>query len=86
MKEEKTNGLSREVLESKKSLLQMSPNDLDLLDNAELLVTLNISQRTALRWRAEGTIPFVRIKRKIYYRKGDIDKLINSNYLKNPKY
>ena len=73
-------------MESKKNLLNLSPHEVGLIDNAELLATLNISQRTALRWRAEGTIPFVQIRRKIYYRRGDIDKLINSNYLKNPKY
>lgn len=70
---------------STKNLLDITPHDVDLIDNAELLVTLNISMRTAQRWRADGIMPYIRVGRKIYYKRGDVNKLINSNYLKNPK-
>lgn len=72
-------------LVKRKRFGRIKPESMNLLDNSELLMTLTISQRTALRWRAEGRLPYIRIGRKIYYRKADIDKLMNSNYLKNPK-
>ncbi len=77
--------LQKNGVPSTKNLLELSPHEVDLIDNAELLVTLNISMRTAQRWRADGIIPYIRVRRKIYYKRGDVNKLMNSNYFKNPK-
>lgn len=77
--------VQKSSMPSTKNLLDITPHNVDLIDNAELLVTLNISMRTAQRWRADGIMPYIRVGRKIYYKRGDVNKLMNSNYLKNPK-
>lgn len=82
---EKNQNAENVWLEKRRRFSRKRQVSIELLDNSELLMSLTISQRTALRWRAEGRLPYIRIGRKIYYRKADIDKLMNSNYLKNPK-
>ncbi len=46
------------------------------IDNAEALKILNISDRTAKLWRKNGTLPFSRVGRKIYYLIDDIIEMI----------
>ena len=82
---EKNQNAENVKLEKRRRFSKKRQVNIELLDNSELLMSLTISQRTAFRWRAEGRLPYIRIGRKIYYRKADIDKLMNSNYLKNPK-
>jgi hypothetical protein len=51
-----------------------------LLDNADILQLFKISKETASNWRAEGILPFLQIKGKIYYSLLDIHKLIDKSY------
>ena len=51
-----------------------------LLDNEDILQLFKISKETALNWRAEGILPFIQIKGKIYYNLLDIHKLIDKSY------
>ena len=46
------------------------------MDNQEVCMTLNISQRTLQALRSNGTLPFSQIDRKTYYRRQDVIRLI----------
>ena len=48
----------------------------DWMDNQEVCLALNISQRTLQAMRSNGTLPFSKIDRKTYYRKQDVIRLI----------
>jgi hypothetical protein len=50
--------------------------DDDLLDNADVIQLLKISPQTAARWRKDGKLKFIRIGRKIYYCRKDIEEMI----------
>lgn len=52
----------------------------DWLDSQDVVQQLHISQRTLLKLRADGTLPYSRINGKIYYRRQDIQKLLADNY------
>lgn len=52
----------------------------DWLDNQDVVQQLHISQRTLLKLRSNGTLPYSRINGKIYYRRQDIQKLLADNY------
>lgn len=52
----------------------------DWLDNQDVVIQLHISQRTLLKLRSDGTLPYSRINGKIYYRRQDIQKLLAENY------
>lgn len=52
-------------------------------DNQEFMQLMNISLRTAQKWRDSKIIGFSQVGSKIYYRLSDIQKLLNENY--NPK-
>lgn len=56
-------------------------NDLDdWLDNQDVMQALHISCRTLQTLRSNGTLPYSRINNKIYYRRQDIEKILNDNY------
>lgn len=60
-------------------ILRMSlPQRLEksLLNTEDLCKILKISERTAATMRKDGSIPFNKIRRKIYYKASDIEKLI----------
>ena len=48
----------------------------DWMDNQEVCMALNISQRTLQALRSNGTLPFSQIDRKTYYRRQDVIRLI----------
>ena len=52
------------------------------VSNPKFLKLMEISQRTAQIWRDEEKIGYSQISGKIYYRKSDIEKLLNDNYSK----
>jgi hypothetical protein len=58
---------------------QKNPQDV-FVDNQEFIQLMNISKRTAQAWRDDGIISFSQVGSKIYYRMGDIQKLLDSNY------
>ena len=49
------------------------------LDNQDVCILMNISDRKLLSLRQKGLIPFSRIDRKIYYKKEDILSYIRNN-------
>lgn len=57
----------------------------DWLDNQDVVLRLHISQRTLLKLRSNGTLPYTRINGKIYYRRQDIQKLLADNYTTTKK-
>lgn len=61
---------------------QLNPEDL-FCHNQEFLILMNVSKRTAQKWRDSGFIGFSQLGNKIYYRLEDIQNLLKENY--NPK-
>lgn len=54
------------------------------MDNQEVCMALNISQRTLQALRSNGTLPFSQIDRKTYYRRQDVIRLIEKGRRDNP--
>ena len=52
----------------------------DWVDSQIILQNLHISPRTLTRLRASGRLPFSKIGKKIYYKKSDVEKMLNENY------
>jgi len=67
--------LLKEKLETLKGR-QTSKSLDDWMDNQEVCMTLNISQRTLQAMRSNGTLPFSQVDRKTYYRRQDVIRLI----------
>lgn len=60
-------------IENQLKRLDSSISELDeWLDNQEVCILMNISDRKLLSLRQKGVIPFSRIDRKVYYKKEDI--------------
>ena len=54
----------------------------DWLDNQDVMLALHISLRSLQTLRSNGTLPYSRINSKIYYRRRDVEQLLNNNYTK----
>ncbi len=52
-----------------------------LLDGQDVMMKLHISPRTLQTLRSNGTIPYTRIGRKIYYFRQDIERILKDNYV-----
>ncbi len=65
-------------MEAMLKLKQSNPDDV-FVDNQEFLQIMNISKRSAQTWRDQKLIAFSQVGNKIYYRMGDIMKLLNRN-------
>ena len=52
------------------------------ISNEKFMKLMDISSRTAQVWRDEKRLGYSQISGKIYYRKSDIEKLLNDNYHK----
>ena len=60
--------------------LDSSKSKLDeWLDNQDVCILMNISDRKLLSLRQKGIIPFSRIDRKVYYNKDDILNYMRKN-------
>lgn len=55
------------------------------IDGQDVLLALNISQRTLQTLRDSGTLPFSRLNGKFYYKVSDLEALLESNYSRNLK-
>ena len=53
------------------------------IDGQDVLLALNISQRTLQTLRDSGTLPFSRLNGKFYYKVSDLEALLESNYSRN---
>ena len=51
------------------------------LDTSDVMRALNISQRTLQTLRSNGTLPYSQIGGKLYYRRADIETLLDRNYV-----
>jgi len=51
----------------------------ELMDDKEVQLYLNVSQRTLVTWREKKIIPYTMIGKKLYYQKCDIKHLLKSN-------
>lgn len=68
--------------EVKTAVLNKQDPGNEFLDNQQFIEFMNISKRTAQTWRDEGIISFSQVGSKIYYRKSDVQQLLDSNYRK----
>ena len=57
----------------------------DIIDNADLMRLFKINANTALRWRNNGTLPYSKVRGKIFYRISDVEKLVKPAQDKNPQ-
>lgn len=55
------------------------------IDGQDVLLALNISQRTLQTLRDSDTLPFSRLNGKFYYKVSDLEALLESNYSRNLK-
>lgn len=55
------------------------------LDNQDVSMALHLSKRTLQTLRDNGTLPYSRIKDKIFYKVSDVNALLESNYYRNIK-
>lgn len=53
----------------------------NLLDGQDIMQMLHVSPRTLQTLRSNGTIPYTRIGRKIYYLREDIKRILRDNYI-----
>lgn len=53
----------------------------NLLDGQDIMQILHVSPRTLQTLRSNGTIPYTRIGRKIYYLREDIERILRNNYI-----
>lgn len=68
------------ILNSKVQALQKNKLEYHIIDNADFIQLMKISNNTARNWRNKGIIPFSQIENKIYYKVADIEKLLANNY------
>jgi len=52
------------------------------LDNQDVCIMLNISNRTLQTLRDKGKIPYTKILRKVYYKPKDVETFINNHIKK----
>lgn len=52
----------------------------DWLDSQDVMLTLHISERTLFNYRQRGILPFTRFAGKIFYRRSDLEALLDQNY------
>ena len=52
----------------------------DWLDNQDVTMQLHISLRTLQELRSKGVIPYTKLGNKVYYRRADIENLLNANF------
>jgi hypothetical protein len=52
----------------------------DWLDNQDVMQALRILPRTLQTLRSNKTLPYSRIGKKLYYKRSDIQKMLNDGY------
>jgi DNA-binding transcriptional MerR regulator len=55
----------------------------DWMDRQDVMQTLHISPRTLYTLRSNGILPFSRIGNKLYYKRSDIQQILQDNYTMN---
>ena len=73
------NNILFKIEKQMKGLNFSKPELSEWLDNQDVCILMNISDRKLLSLRQKGLIPFSRIDRKVYYKKEDIQKFIEKH-------
>ena len=60
--------------------LEKNTFDNHVIDNADFIQLMNISNSTAKNWRNKGVIAYSQIESKFYYKVADIKLLLENNY------
>lgn len=53
-----------------------------IISNQDFLQLMKVSKRTAQAWRDEGQISFSQVGNKIYYKREDVEAMLNQHYNK----
>lgn len=69
------------LLDSNPDLVSATSSLNDWIDNQDVMEALHISPRTLQTLRSNGTLPYSRINNKIYYRRRDVESILNNNYI-----
>ena len=69
-----------EALSSKIDKIQKDKLQAQIIDNADFIRLMNISNSTSKNWRKKGIIAYSQIENKIYYKIEDIKLLLKSHY------
>lgn len=72
-----------DILTTKINGLQKNKLESQIIDNADFLQLMNISNSTAKNWRNKGIIAYSQIENKFYYKIADVKKLLEDNYYTN---
>ena len=56
---------------------------LGLIKEEKFCSLMGISSRTSRLWRQKGVFPYIRIRKKVYYRLKDIRDTLEENYYRN---
>lgn len=72
-----------DILTTKINRLQKNKLESQIIDNADFLQLMNISNSTAKNWRNKGIIAYSQIENKFYYKIADVKKLLEDNYYTN---
>ena len=56
----------------------------DWLDSQDVMMKLHISLRTLHKLRDSGALAYSRINNKIYFRRQDLEAILNNNYTRKP--
>lgn len=73
--EQKLDELNKQICSKEKRYFNK-----EIIDNEEFQSLFNISQGTAANWRDQGLVAYFQINSKIYYKIGDVKKLLNDHY------
>lgn len=74
-----------EAIKRQIEILKKRPDVLfkeDWMDGQDVMLALNISQRTLRTLRLTGALPFTRLHKKIFYKVSDIRSLLDQNYIR----
>jgi predicted site-specific integrase-resolvase len=55
----------------------------DWMDAEMVCLALNISKRTLEVWRYKGKIPYTKLNNKCFYKRSDIQEILDKNYKRN---
>lgn len=72
-----------DILTTKINRLQKNKLESQIIDNADFLQLMNISNSTAKNWRNKGIIAYSQIENKFYYKVEDIESLLDKHYNSN---
>lgn len=67
-------------IKSTETLVNVTNIRTEWMNGLEASYALGMSYKTLLRLRKSGALPYSKVNGKIYFKKEDIDKLLDNNY------